>query len=70
MPPETVSNRQQEYENERKVIFADFDRDSIAAQACAAGSWPLFARLSVRVWGSAGERIAAELATNDFRHGS
>ena len=70
VPSVIVGDRQQGREHGRNVVFASYDRDHIAAQVRAQidqGRYEpdyLFGR------GDAGKRIAAELASTDFRHGS
>lgn len=70
VPSVIVGDRQQGREHGRNVIFAHYDRDHIAAMVRAQldhGRYQpdyLFGR------GDAGKRIAAELATIDFRHGA
>ena len=70
VPSVIIGDRQQGREHGRNVVFASYDRDHIAAQVhtqVAHGRYEpdfLFGR------GDAGMRIAAELATTDFRHGA
>jgi len=70
VPSVIVGDRQQGREHGRNVVFASYDRDHIAAQVRAQidqGRYEpdyLFGR------GDAGKRIAAELASTDFRHGA
>lgn len=70
LPSVIVGDRQQGREHGHNVVFAGYDRDQIEAQVRAQiihGRYTpdfLFGR------GDAGKRIAAELATTDFRHGA
>lgn len=70
VPSVIVGDRQQGRERGRNVVFSSYDSDHIAAQVRVQldrGRYEpdyLFGR------GDAGERIAVELATTDFRHGA
>jgi len=70
VPSVIVGDRQQGREHGRNVVFASYERADVEAQVraqVARGRYPadfLFGR------GDAGRRIAAELATTDFRHGA
>ena len=70
VPSVIVGDRQQGREHGRNVVFASYDRDHIAAQVRAQVAHGRYEADSLFGRGDAGKRIAAELATTDFRHGA
>lgn len=70
VPSVIVGDRQQGREHGRNVVFASYDRDHIAAQVCAQVDHGRYEPDYLFGRGDAGQRIAAELATTDFRHGA
>lgn len=70
VPSVIVGDRQQGREHGRNVVFADYDREHIAEQVSAQISHGRYEPDYLFGRGDAGERIAAELATTDFRHGA
>lgn len=70
VPSVIVGDRQQGREHGRNVVFASYDRDHIAAQVRAQVDHGRYEPDYLFGRGDAGQRIAAELATTDFRHGA
>lgn len=70
VPSVIVGDRQQGREHGRNVVFADYDREYIAEQVSAQISHGRYEPDYLFGRGDAGERIAAELASTDFRHGA
>jgi UDP-N-acetylglucosamine 2-epimerase len=70
VPSVIVGDRQQGREHGRNVDFASYDRDHIAAQVRAQVAHGRYEPDYLFGRGDAGKRIAAELATTDFRHGA
>ncbi len=70
VPSVIVGDRQQGREHGRNVVFASYDRDHIAAQVRAQMAHGRYEADYLFGQGDAGKRIAAELATSDFRHGA
>lgn len=70
VPSVIVGDRQQGREHGRNVVFASYERDSIAAQVRAQVEHGRYAPDYLFGRGDAGKRIAAELATTDFRNGA
>lgn len=70
VPSVIIGDRQQGREHGRNVVFADYDRERIAAQVSAQISHGRYEPDYLFGRGDAGKRIAAELATTDFRHGA
>jgi UDP-hydrolysing UDP-N-acetyl-D-glucosamine 2-epimerase len=70
VPSVIVGDRQQGREHGRNVVFASYDRDHIAEQVRAQVAHGRYEADCLFGRGDAGKRIAAELATTDFRHGA
>jgi len=70
VPSVIVGDRQQGREHGRNVVFASYDRDHIAAQVRAQVDHGRYEPDYLFGRGNASKRIAAELATTDFRHGA
>lgn len=70
VPSVIVGDRQQGREHGRNVVFANYDRDHIAMQVRAQVAHGRYEPDYLFGRGDAGKRIAAELATTDFRHGA
>lgn len=70
VPSVIVGDRQQGREHGQNVIFANYDRNHIAQQVRSQIAHGRYESDSLFGLGNAGERIAAELATTDFRHGA
>jgi UDP-hydrolysing UDP-N-acetyl-D-glucosamine 2-epimerase len=70
VPSVIVGDRQQGREHGRNVVFASYDRDHIEAQVRAQMDHGRYDSDFLFGCGDAGERIAAELASTDFRHGA
>lgn len=70
VPSVIVGDRQQGREHGRNVVFAHYDDEVIAAQVRAQIAHGRYQPDHLFGRGDAGKRIAAELATTDFRHGA
>lgn len=70
VPSVIIGDRQQGREHGRNVVFANYDRENIAAQVRAQIAHARYEPDYLFGRGDAGQRIAAELVTTDFRHGS
>lgn len=70
VPSVIVGDRQQGREHGSNVVFASYDRDHIAAQVRAQMAHGRYEPDYLFGRGDAGKRIAAELASTDFRHGA
>jgi UDP-hydrolysing UDP-N-acetyl-D-glucosamine 2-epimerase len=70
VPSVIVGDRQQGREHGGNVVFARYDREHIAQQVSAQIAHGRYASDQLFGRGDAGVRIAAELASLDFRHGA